>query len=72
MILGFSPGVEEGDLDTTRLAEEGVRCWRRDGVEEGVPVIMKSRFIIIIIVIWSYLEREREIERGKLSYVFLV
>ena len=45
MILGFSPGVDEGDLDTTRLAEEGVRCWRRDGVEEGVPVIRKNRWV---------------------------
>ena len=42
MILGFSPGVEEGDLDATLLAEEGVRCWRRDGVEEGVPVISEN------------------------------
>ena len=43
MIFGVSPGVEEVDLDTVRLLEEGVRWWRRDGVEEGVPVIREKK-----------------------------
>ena len=39
IIFGFSLGLEDGDLDAILVAEEGVRCWRREGVEEGVPEI---------------------------------